>query len=80
MQTVEQVIINALVGAVVAYLFYRMKRMEDNVDKALDEAKARQLIEDKLEPIRVTEEDTAEDIKRLEAKIDMLIRLQMESK
>jgi len=74
---IDIIISNVVVGLLFGYFVYNMKKIEGKADKAIDEVKARQLIADKIEPLKVTEEDIKADLERLEEKIDKLIDLQL---
>lgn len=67
-------ITQGLLAAAWAYIFYRVRRMEDKAERAMDEDKTRQLIDDKLEPVRVSHEDIKEDIHEIKEDLKFLVK------
>lgn len=67
-------ITQGLLAAAWAYIFYRVKRMEDKAEKAMDEDKTRQLIDDKMEPMKVSHDDLKEDIREIKEGLKYLVQ------
>ena len=60
------------IGAVIAYLLWRFKKVEDRSESSLNRKHARTLIDDKIEPLKIMIIQLKEDSARLQAKIDKL--------
>lgn len=77
-------IVTTIVGGIIGVFFWMFKRtynridhLDDRLDKALSEPQIRQIIDDKIEPLRAQHTDFAHRLGRLEGKIDKLIELVM---
>jgi ubiquinone biosynthesis protein UbiJ len=70
-------IIVSIVSAWFGLLEYRMRKMQNKLDKCLTDEQTDKLIDLKQEPIKSKQDDVKEDIKRVEAKLDKLIEMQM---
>lgn len=66
-------IFKSVVGVVIGYIMWKFKKIETKVDKSLDEQEVRQIIDDKIEPMKVMQKEVKEDLNRIEAKLDRLI-------
>jgi Tfp pilus assembly protein PilO len=62
-----------IIGSIIGYLMYKFKRLEEKSEQSLNEQEARQLIQDKMEPLQVRIEELKEDSRRMESKIDRII-------
>jgi Tfp pilus assembly protein PilO len=62
-----------IIGSIIGYLMYKFKRLEEKAEQSLNEQEARQLIQDKMEPLQVRIEELKEDSRRMESKIDRII-------
>ena len=70
----------AIVGGIIGYLFWRIKKMEDRLEKAMSKEDIKELIKDKLEPVKVLIEEQSKDIKEqkqdikdMDKKLDRLL-------
>jgi len=72
---IDTIVSNAIISVLFGYFIYNMRKIEAKADQAINEAKTRQIIEDKLAPLKVQEADLKEDIRRLEDKIDKLLAM-----
>lgn len=62
-----------IIGTVIGYIMYKFKRLEEKAERSVDAAQARQLIDDKIEPLRVKVENLDDRLDRMEGKIDRII-------
>ena len=71
-----ELITQIVVPIVLAYCGYsevRMRRLEDRLNSVPDRKEVANLVADKLEATKVMQSELKEDVKRLEAKIDLLL-------
>ena len=72
---IDTIISNVIISLLFGYFIYNMKKIEAKAERAIDEAKTRQIIEDKLAPLKVVEAANKEDIQRIENKLDTILSL-----
>lgn len=66
-------IFKSVVGVALGYVIWKFKKVETKVEQSLDEQEIRQIIDDKLEPMKVMHKEVKEDLNRIENKLDRLI-------
>lgn len=71
-----ELITQIIVPIVLAYCGYsevRMRRLEEQLNKTPDRKEVAALVTDKLEATKVMQSELKEDIRRLEAKLDLIL-------
>jgi hypothetical protein len=67
---ITELIIGAFVAGAAAYIWYRFKKIEEKVERAMNKGDVVELVDYKLAPITTEQVGIKEDIKKLDTKID----------
>lgn len=60
-------------GAVIAYLFHKLRKIENKSETILSRKEIKELVHSEIAPMKVRQEDLKEDLARIEKKLDILI-------
>lgn len=74
---IEQIIYfvaNGILYLLMGYILNRIKIIEERAESAVNEAEARKIINDKIQPLTEMQRKTEADLKRIEYKIDTMQR------
>lgn len=73
-------LISSVIAATIAYLFWRIRRMDQRIETMLDKEDIKELIQYRIDTVNEKTRNTEEAIKRVEEKLDLLINQLMKSR
>lgn len=73
-------LVSAIVAGVVAYLWYRFRRIDKKIEESVSREEVKEMIEDKVKHIEFMINDINSDVKRIDYKLDKVLTALLQSK
>jgi membrane protein implicated in regulation of membrane protease activity len=73
-------LVSAIVAGVVAYLWYRFRRIDKKIEESVSREEVKEMIEDKVKHIEFMINDINSDVKRMDYKLDKVLTALLQSK
>lgn len=73
-------LVSAIIAGLVAYLWYRFRRIDKKIEESVSREEVKEMIEDKVKHIEFMINDINSDVKRMDYKLDKVLTALLQSK